>query len=121
MANIGSKLSRQWHDAVNVLLGLWLVISPWLFGYTAESVAAWNAWIPGVIVAVAAIAALTAFQEWEEWVNALLGVWLVVSPWITGYAAVAAATWNHVVVGVLTAALAIWAAWQARQQPAEAH
>ncbi len=121
MANVGSKLSRQWHDAVNVLLGLWLVISPWLLGYTAESMAAWNAWVPGVIIAVAAIAALTAFHEWEEWVNALLGVWLVISPWILGYAAVAAAMWNHVIVGIVCAALAIWATWQARQQPAEAH
>ncbi len=117
MATFGERIARQWQDAVNALLGLWLVVSPWLLGYAGETAAAWNAWIPGVIVAVAAIAALTAFHEWEEWVNALLGLWLVISPWLLGYAAVTAAVWNHVVVGLVTLALAVWSAWRARHEP----
>ena len=117
MATFGERITRQWQDALNALLGLWLVISPWLLGYAGETLAAWNAWIPGVIIAVAAIAALTAFHAWEEWVNAALGLWLVISPWLLGYAGVTAALWNHVIVGLLTLALALWGVWRARQEP----
>ncbi len=121
METRGTKLSRHWQDVVNLVLGLWLIVSPWLFGYAAETAAAWNGWVPGIIVAVAAAAALAAFHEWEEWVNGLLGIWLIISPWITGYSAVTAAVWNHVIVGIITTVLAFWAAYEARHQPAEAH
>lgn len=114
------RLSRHWQDAINTLLGLWLVVSPWLFGYAGETAAAWNAWIPGVIIAVAAIAAFTSFQEWEEWVNGLLGLWLVISPWLVGYTAVTAAMWNHVIVGIVTAVLAFWEVYQERHRTAPA-
>jgi hypothetical protein len=50
--------------------------------------------------AVAAIAALAAFQKWEEWVNAALGAWLIVSPFILGFGSVTAALWNQLIVGV---------------------
>ncbi len=120
MATMGERLSRQWPDVVNTLLGLWLVISPWLFAYNAHVAAAWNAWVPGVIIAVAAIAALASFHEWEEWVNGLLGIWLVISPWVTGYSELTAAMWNHVIVGVITAVLAFFEIYQQRRQPAEA-
>jgi hypothetical protein len=63
-----------------------------------------------VIIAVAAIAALVAFQKWEEWVNAALAAWLIVSPYILGFSALASALWNQIVVGVLVGILAIWAA-----------
>lgn len=120
MATFGERITRHWQDAVNALLGLWLVISPWLFVYAGHTAAAWNAWVVGVIVLVAAIAALTRFHEWEEWVNAVLGLWLIISPWLTGYAEVTAAVWNHVIVGILTAVLAVWSAWRARHEPAAA-
>jgi hypothetical protein len=121
MAKFTDKLARQWPDIVNLVLGVWLVLSPWALGFVAETRPTWNAWILGVIIAVAAIAALFAFQEWEEWVNAVLGLWLIVSPWVLGYSAmVAAAMWNQVVVGLIVAALAAWAIWDARHRVAPA-
>jgi hypothetical protein len=66
--------------------------------------------VVGVIIAVAALAALAAFQEWEEWVNVLLGAWLVISPYVLGFSGLSAALWNQVIVGLLVAVLAAWAA-----------
>jgi hypothetical protein len=120
MRNVTQNLSRHWQDVVNLVAGVWLVVAPWVLGFTHESTAAWNAYAAGVIIAVAAIAALTAFHEWEEWVNAVIGLWLIVSPWLLGFAALAAATWNQVVLGVIVGGLAIWAAYSARQHPATA-
>jgi hypothetical protein len=45
-----------------------------------------------------------------DWVNAAVGVWLVVSPFVLGYAAVVAATWNDILVGAVVIVLAAWAA-----------
>ena len=72
-------------DAANFVLGLWLVVSPWVLTYTTTTTAAQNAWVVGAVIAIAALAALLAFHQWEEWVNVALAAWLFVSPWILGF------------------------------------
>lgn len=110
MATWNEKLTMQWKDAGNLVLGLWLALSPWALAYAQEVTPAWNAHVVGVVIAVAAFAALAAFQRWEEWVNAALGAWLIVSPFILGFAALSAALWNQLVVGLVVLVLAAWAA-----------
>ena len=46
---------------------------------------------------------------WEEWTNVVLGVWLAISPWVLGFSSHFAAMVNAVIVGVVVAALALWA------------
>ena len=43
-------------------------------------------WASSVLIAVTSIVAIAAFSEWEEWLNLLLGIWLVLAPWILGFA-----------------------------------
>lgn len=110
MPTLNDRLTTQWRDVANLVLGLWLVISPWALSYMMETVPTWNAIIVGVVIAVAAIAALIAFHKWEEWVNVVLAVWLIVSPFALDYASHATVLWNQIVVGVLVGSLALWAA-----------
>jgi hypothetical protein len=110
MSTFLDKLTEQWQDSASFVLGLWLLFSPWLFGYTDAPAVAWNAYIVGIIIAVAAIAALVAFQKWAEWLKAALGAWLIISPWVITYGAFQTAMWNHIVVGALVLVLAIWSA-----------
>jgi hypothetical protein len=102
------RKSDQWQDGVNLLLAIWLFISPWTLGYSAITAASWNAWIVGVVLFVLSLASLTQFQRWEEWVNTLLGLWLIVSPWVLGFSINTTAKWNMVIVGVIAGALALW-------------
>src|SRR5215831_8518266 len=84
-------LSNRWQDWLNLLLGAWLFISPWVLGFAqtqaaagagaTHSLAAPNAWIFGVIVVLLSIAALARTQPWEEWLNLIAGIWLFISPW----------------------------------------
>jgi hypothetical protein len=104
-------------DVVNAILGTFLFLTPLVFGFAGESHPAWNAWIFGAIVVLLALAALIQFQEWEEWVNCLLGVWVLISPWILGFAANSSALWSHVVLGALVAVLAAFELWRMRQTP----
>jgi hypothetical protein len=116
MARLDDRLASQWKDASNLVLGLWLAISPWALSYAGELRPARNAHIVGVIIAIAALAALTAFQQWEEWVNAALGAWLILSPYLLGFSALTSALWNQIIVGLLVAILAIWAAMTTSEQ-----
>jgi hypothetical protein len=111
MANRADEnLPAQWQDALNLMLGIWLAVSPWALSYSDHQVPAWNAHATGVAIAAASAAALIAYQIWEEWVNAILAAWLIISPWFLGYSGLEAAFYNQVVVGVLVGILALWSA-----------
>jgi hypothetical protein len=87
-----------------LVLGAWLFFSPfWMPGYASPvSTAAWNAYVFGILVALFAIAALASPRRWEEWVELVLGVWLIVSPFILlFYGNEKGAAWNTVIVGLL--------------------
>ena len=73
---------RQWTDVANLVLGIWLVLSPMILSYRVETIPAANTSIVGAIIAVMAAATLIAFHEWEEWVNVVLAIWLIVSPFL---------------------------------------
>jgi SPW repeat len=103
-------------DVINLILGGWLFVTPWVFGF-AGGAAGWNAWILGAVIALVAIAALTAFAEWEEWINLVLGLWVLVAPWVLGFEANAAATRYHVIVGIVVAALAAIELWLVHRKP----
>jgi hypothetical protein len=103
-------LTTHWRDVANLILGLWLVISPWALSYMTETVPTWNAIIVGLIIAVAAAGALVAFHTWEEWVNVVLAIWLIVSPFALDYASHATVLWNQIIVGALVGILALWTA-----------
>lgn len=109
MKHIQQKLTGAWQDGVNLVLGAWLVLSPLILGYAGEAVPAWNAYLVGAAIIIMAAGAIWAFQQWEEWINALLGLWLVISPWLLGYGQMQAPVWNQIIVGIIAGVLAIWA------------
>jgi hypothetical protein len=107
--------TKKWQDVVNLILGAWLFISPWVLGFApAPKVAglmpaAWNAWIFGIVIGVFAIAALIKARPWEEWINLIAGAWVFVSPWVLGfYSGHPLALWNSLIVGALVFVLSIW-------------
>lgn len=110
MMDTRKRLMAQWKDVVNLVLGLWLIVSPWALTFAADRRPMWNASVIGLIIAVAALAALISFHKWEEWIEALLGLWLIVSPYLLGFTTQMNATVNQVIVGIIVAALAVWSA-----------
>ena len=104
-------------DTVNLVLGAFLFLSPWIFGFTSETKTSWNAWLSGMVIAGLAIAALAAFAEWEEWVELIVGIWVAISPWVVGFSANATAMWLHVVVGAIVAIAAAVRLWLVHYGP----
>jgi hypothetical protein len=107
--------NRKLCDVVNLILGIILFLSPWMFGFEAGS-ASQNAHVSGIVIAVLSIAALAAFTEWEEWLNLVVGLWVLVSPWILGFQGSKAMT-VHVVIGAIVAILAAIELWLLHQNP----
>ncbi len=71
-------------DVVNLFLGTILFFSPWLFGLSAGAPRQ-IASIIGLFIAVLSIAALAAFAVWEDWLNLIVGLGLIVAPWLLGF------------------------------------
>jgi SPW repeat len=116
--------TRRWQDGANLVLGLWLFASPWLLGAVlthaeAErymgSPAAWNAYVLGAgLVAFAALATYMP-KAWQEAVNTLLGVWLVLSPFVLAFEGMPRMALHTVLIGILATAFAIWAMFNDRE------
>ena len=56
-----------WEEWANVVLGVWLVISPWALGFSSLATAMWNAVIVGIVVAVLALWALGTDKDIGGW------------------------------------------------------
>ncbi|MBI1777669.1 MAG: SPW repeat protein [Proteobacteria bacterium] len=110
------KFSRpeQWEDWLNLALGIWLSVSPWALQFANDETVTTNAVVVGLGLVLFQNITLTAFRVWEEWVNVVLGVWLVVSPWVLGIVALVP-TANVAIVGVLVLALALYEIWDIRR------
>ncbi len=103
--------SLSWLVAV---AGLWEVLAPFILGYSATTIAMWNAVIVGVVLIVLAVwAALSENVRLDqnlEWIGAVVGVWLIVAPFILAYSPTVVAMWNDIIVGIVVIMLTAWAA-----------
>ncbi|WP_407117187.1 SPW repeat protein [Bradyrhizobium sp. LMG 9283] len=71
-------------DVYNLFLAAVLFISPWLFKLTISQ-GKIDLWVTSAIIAILSLAAIIAYRDWEEWLNVLMGLWLIVSPWLLGF------------------------------------
>lgn len=90
------------------MLGLWLIVAPFLLG--APTADLWNDVIVGGLIAVLAGYNWYRTTQGEEVstsgaaLNSLLGLWLIAAPFVFGVSG--ALLWNDVIVGIIVASLA---------------
>ncbi len=113
----GGKAYQNW---ISLICAVVLFVSPWAFGFAADAMAARTAWISAIVIGVLSIAALVQFAEWEEWVTFVVGLWLIASPWIVGFAAVSHALATFVVLGIIVALASLSELWQVHHPAAMA-
>lgn len=99
----------QWEDWVGIALGAWMLVSPWVLGFSDHSVATFNALIMGTILVLEELLELGVHETSEEWIDLVAGLWLMVSPSVLGFSSLTLASVNTITVGLLTVLFAAWA------------
>lgn len=109
-------LRRRWHDFLLILLGIWLVLSPWLLADPQVSdIVRWNALVGGAAIAVVAAFDLQWPTVWDEWILWAVGLWLAFAPFVLGFTEGRTVSANMVITGLLTVIIAT-AAGNARRR-----
>lgn len=96
---------RHWQDAASLLLGVWLVLSPFALGFAAA--ATWITILLGLGVILFALEGFVVPSYLEEWGEILLGLALLAAPWAVGYEQVSA-TVSSAASGLLVILFAVW-------------
>jgi VIT1/CCC1 family predicted Fe2+/Mn2+ transporter len=93
---------RRWQDWVAAALGVILFITPFVFGDTSQTAAAWTAYIGGALLFVLGGGSLLfRLNSNIEYLPLIEGVLLFLSPWVLGFSNVTAMAWSAWVIGVL--------------------
>ena len=104
-------LQARTASGINILLGIWLIDSPWIFDYSGRSAVLSSVFVGSLIALFAAIRLASLHNSAAlSGINLLLAIWTIISPWACDYADMVGAVANDIICGVLIAVLAIWSA-----------
>jgi VIT1/CCC1 family predicted Fe2+/Mn2+ transporter len=92
----------RWQDWITAALGVILFITPFVFGDTSQTAAAWTAYVGGVLLFVfGGGSLLLRWNNTVEYLPVIVGVALFLAPWVLGFSGIAAMAWSAWVIGVL--------------------
>lgn len=94
---------------IDMALGVWLLASPYLLGFTLVEAARINNGAFGPFILWIAIARLAAQDRarWVSWFNVALGILVAASPFLFGFADQLKPMINNIVVGLIVALVAL--------------
>lgn len=109
-------LSARTHTIIGLVVGLALILAPWLFGFADEGGAAM--WVPIIVGIFIILSELTATSplslvkmvpmKIHVIVDVVTGLFLLVSPWLFDFADLETNAWlPHVIVGILVVGYAL--------------
>jgi hypothetical protein len=107
---------REWQDWVGVGLGALTLVSPFIGDEPVGGIVMLNAVVIGLVVLMISQLEIVGPTSWEEIINAICGLWLIVSPLILGYSAAGQLRFWHFGLGALVTIIALVELWQDRQK-----
>ena len=106
------NVHRTWEDWLGMLLGVAIGLSPWLAGEHDHQAANFNAAAVGILVLALAMFELVDLHRSEETGEIALGLWLIASPFVFGYAETGTLMFWHFALGAIVVVLAVLELWQ---------
>ncbi|CAM3912685.1 SPW repeat protein [Castellaniella denitrificans] len=96
---------ERWQPILALILGAYVIASPWLIPYFLADARlalepAWHHYFAGLAIVIVAVFAIMSFGSWTSWLEALLGIWMIIAPWLLGFSSLPVVTWNSVIVGI---------------------
>ena len=94
-------------STICLLAGIWFFVSPWVYGAVGGN--AFNAWFVGAAIFLIGCLRVSrpAYSTGFSWVNAVLGAWVVCSPWVYSYTGNTGRFINSLCVGSIVLACAL--------------
>ena len=86
------------------VVGLWLFFAPGFLKYGGEMVMTLATVFSGLVLCVLGGIALRKATAWKLWTSGVLGAWLILMPWLVGFASVKQALINSLACGVIVLA-----------------
>jgi SPW repeat len=84
----------------NTLLGIWVVLSPFVLGYGRSHAAMWSNVAVGLVIILLSLASQSGHETLVQAVIVPLGVWLFISAFVLRFSSVPL-FWNNVVMSFL--------------------
>lgn len=100
-------VKRNLDNVLQLVLAAWLVVSPVLLGYWSERAPTLTLVVVGAIVGGTGQFSIARPGRWQEYSNLILGIFLILSPYIIGFSENTTATVNTIIGGLALGALAI--------------
>ena len=88
----------MWNQVVVIVIGLWLMASPDVMGYSGP--VRTNHHIVGPLIVSFGMIALSESMRSTRWVNVGLGLWLIAAPFILGYNALTSSLLGAGMIGL---------------------
>lgn len=120
---VAESMSAHFTFGLTLLAGLYVAASPWIVGFSATGSLTTSDLIAGIALAFLAYGFATTLDRAHgmTWTLPVLGVWVIVSPWILpGVALTAGTIWSNVVAGALLTFLGLNATYFGMRTRAEA-
>jgi SPW repeat-containing protein len=120
---VAESMSAHLTFGLALLTGLYVAVSPWIVGFSATRSLGTSDLIVGIAAAFLVYGFATALDRAHgmTWILPVLGVWVIVSPWILpGFTPTAGMIWSNVVAGALLTFLGLNAAYFGMRTRAEA-
>jgi hypothetical protein len=105
-------ISTRTHGILDYVVGVLLILAPWLFGFATGGIEQWLPVILGLVLIVSSL--MTDYELSIAKVipmpvhlamDMAMGALLAVSPWLFGFADVI--VWPHLLVGIMEIAVAL--------------
>ena len=106
------KEHRIWEDWVAMLLGVVVLLTPWLAVQTDLMAAVVAASVIGIALIVVSGLELARLSRWQEYATFLLGLALIAAPTMFAYSTSEPITGWHHTLGALVTILSLFEIWQ---------
>lgn len=101
------RLSSRSLSITMLVVGAWLIISPYIFGYE-NAAAIWQQVVGGLLVViVGAVRYAAPGMHWPSWITVAVGAWLVVMSFALNLH-MGVEYWNGLIVGLVAAIVGLW-------------
>jgi hypothetical protein len=98
----------MWPRVVECMLGIWLVMSPFIFRHPSDASAMWiNDLGVGLALIVLSLASYARWTRWAHWLLIPVAVWLMAFGRFSSSPPLVAGLQNDIIVGLLLALVAI--------------